>query len=100
MSKQKIHNKILVVLSSGNQVSVEDIKQSFASDPKVSGLLYRLSTYIYDARKYESAVIKVFKDGRKVTGYQLVNFKDYTSEGFFSPYKELKLEGHQEAVQA
>jgi hypothetical protein len=82
MSKQKVHNKILVVLRSGNIVTVDEIKAAFASDEKVSSLLYRLSTYVYDARKYEKAIVRVIKDGRKVTGYQLVNHLEYTDEGF------------------
>ena len=82
--KQKVHNKILVVLKSGNAITVDEIKASFAADIKTSALMYRLSTYIYDARKYDNAVIRVMKDGRKVTGYQLVNPNDFDSNGFFT----------------
>lgn len=81
MSKLKFHNKIAVILSSGNVVSVDEIKQCFANDEHAQSLLYRLSTYIYDIRKFENGIIKVFKNGRNVTGYQLINSIDFDSEG-------------------
>ena len=82
-NKVKPHNKVAVVLLSGKMISIEDIKTSFSADAKMSKLMYRLSTYIYDIRKYENGVVKVQKDGRKVTGYQLVNFADFDAEGRF-----------------
>jgi hypothetical protein len=45
--------------------------------------MYRLSTFVYDIRKYDNGVIKVIKDGRKVTSYQLVNFKDFDKNGCY-----------------
>jgi hypothetical protein len=82
--KIRPHNKIAQILLSGKVVNVEDIKASFAADAKMSKLMYRLSTFIYDIRKYDNGVVKVVKDGRKVTAYQLVNFKDFDSNGCFS----------------
>ena len=70
--KQKPWNRIVVVLKSGNVVTPDEIKQSFASDTKMSSVLYRLSTYIYDVRK-NGGIVKVTKNGRTVNGYQLVN---------------------------
>jgi hypothetical protein len=80
-NKVKPHNKVATVLLSGKMISIEDIKTSFSADKKMSSLMYRLSTYIYDIRKYENGVVKVQKDGRKVTGYQLVNFDEFDTEG-------------------
>lgn len=82
-TKIRPHNKIAQVLLSGKVLSVEDIKASFAADAKMSKLMYRLSTFIYDIRKYDNGVIKVIKDGRKVTSYQLVNFKDFDKNGCY-----------------
>jgi asparagine N-glycosylation enzyme membrane subunit Stt3 len=89
MSKTKApkirpHNKVAQVLLSGKVVSVDDIKASFAADTKMSALMYRLSTFIYDIRKFDNGVIKVIKDGRKVTAYQLVNFKEFDKNGCYT----------------
>jgi len=89
MSKTKApkirpHNKVAQVLLSGKVVSVDDIKASFAADAKMTSLMYRLSTFIYDIRKFDNGVIKVIKDGRKVTAYQLVNFKEFDKNGCYA----------------
>jgi hypothetical protein len=89
MSKTKApkirpHNKVAQVLLSGKVVSVDDIKASFAADAKMSALMYRLSTFIYDIRKFDNGVIKVIKDGRKVSAYQLVNFKEFDKNGCYA----------------
>jgi len=89
MSKTKApkirpHNKVAQVLLSGKVVSVDDIKASFAADAKMSALMYRLSTFIYDIRKFDNGVIKVIKDGRKVSAYQLVNFKEFDKNGCYT----------------
>lgn len=82
-SKLRPHNKIAQVLLSGKVISVEDIKASFAADAKMTSLMYRLSTFIYDIRKYDNGVIKVIKNGRKVQAYQLVNFKEFDKDGCY-----------------
>ena len=82
-AKIRPHNKVAQVLLSGKVMSVEDIKASFAADAKMSKLMYRLSTFVYDIRKYDNGVIKVIKDGRKVTSYQLVNFKEFDKNGCY-----------------
>lgn len=82
-AKIRPHNKIAQVLLSGKVTSVEDIKASFAADAKMTSLMYRLSTFIYDIRKFDNGVIKVIKDGRKVQAYQLVNFKEFDKNGCY-----------------
>lgn len=83
-SKIRPHNKVAQVLLSGKVTSVEDIKASFAADAKMSKLMYRLSTFVYDIRKYDNGVVKVIKDGRKVSAYQLVNFKEFDKNGCYA----------------
>ena len=84
MSKLKFHNKIATILRSGNVVTVDEIKQCFANDDHSLGLLYRLSTYIYDIKKFENGIVKVFKNGRNVTAYQLMNAREFDQDGRYS----------------
>lgn len=82
MSKRgEVHNKIAVVLKSGEPVTVEQIKTVFAGT-KVEPVLYRLSTYIWNIKK-DGGVIKTIKDGRKVQAYQLINAKEFDNKGYW-----------------
>jgi hypothetical protein len=85
MKSKKIqpHNKIAQVLMSGKMTSVSDIVECFKLDDKMNKVMYRLSTYIYDIRKYEQGIVKVEKNGRKVTGYQLLNTHEFNSDGIW-----------------
>jgi hypothetical protein len=73
------HEKITQVLLSGKPVSPDEIKTVFAGTDQES-VLYRLSTNIYNIRK-DGGIVKVINNGRKVTGYQLVNFTEFDSNG-------------------
>jgi hypothetical protein len=73
------HEKITQVLLSGKAVSPQEIATVFAGTDQES-VLYRLSTNIYNIRK-DGGIVKVIKDGRKVTGYQLVNFTEFDTNG-------------------
>ena len=73
------HEKIAQVMLSGKPVSPEDIRSCF-KDTDQESVLYRLSTNIYNIRK-DGGIVKVHKDGRKVTAYQLVNFEEFNSQG-------------------
>ena len=75
------HEKITQLLLSGKPVSPAEIQSVFAGTDQES-VLYRLSTNIYNIRK-DGGIIKVIKDGRKVTGYQLVNFDQFDANGRF-----------------
>ena len=77
--KQNRHEKITVVLLSGKPVSPDEIKAVFAGTDQ-EAVLYRLSTNIYNIRR-DGGIIKVHKDGRKVSGYQLVNHTEFNAEG-------------------
>lgn len=79
--KPNRHEKITVVLLSGKPVSPDEISQVFKGTDQEK-VLYRLSTNIYNIRK-DGGVIKVHKDGRKVTAYQLMNPQDFDSNGRF-----------------
>ena len=64
---------------SGKPVSPEEIKSCFKGTDQES-VLYRLSTNIYNIRK-DGGIVRVHKSGRKVTGYQLVNYTEFDANG-------------------
>ena len=74
--KLKPFQKLLTVMISGKEVSKEDIDALLGKEIQ----MYRISTYMWHIKTNANGVIKVVKDGRKVSGYQLVNVaevKDY-----------------------
>jgi hypothetical protein len=73
------HEKIACVLLSGKPVSPDQIRECFKGTDQES-VLYRLSTNIYNIRK-DGGVIRVHKNGRTVTGYQLMNPDEFNSDG-------------------
>jgi hypothetical protein len=73
------HEKIACVMLSGKPVSPAEIEACFKGTDQ-EGVLYRLSTNIYNIRK-DGGIVRVHKDGRKVTAYQLVNFDEFSPEG-------------------
>lgn len=79
--KQNRHEKITVALLSGKPTSPDDIKALFKGTDQ-EAVLYRLSTNIYNIRR-DGGVIRVTKNGRAVSGYQLMNPQDFSPEGRF-----------------
>jgi hypothetical protein len=77
--KQNRHEKIAVVLLSGKPISPADIMDCFKGTDQEK-VLYRLSTNIYNIRR-DGGIVKVHKNGRKVTAYQLVNYTEFNSAG-------------------
>jgi hypothetical protein len=77
--KQNRHEKIAVVLLSGKPISPADIAECFKGTDQEK-VLYRLSTNIYNIRR-DGGIVKVHKDGRKVSAYQLVNHTEFNSSG-------------------
>lgn len=77
--KQNRHEKIAVVLLSGKPVSPDEIKACF-KDTDQEAVLYRLSTNIYNIRR-DGGIVRVHKEGRKVTAYQLVNYTEFSDKG-------------------
>jgi hypothetical protein len=82
------HEKITQVLLSGKPVSPAEIQAVFAGTDQES-VLYRLSTNIYNIRK-DGGIVKVIKDGRKVSGYQLVNADQFDANGRFKGNQQLQ----------
>jgi hypothetical protein len=73
------HEKVTIVLLSGKPVSPDEIRAVFKGTDQEK-VLYRLSTNIYNIRK-DGGIVKVIKDGRKVTGYQLLNYTEFNKDG-------------------
>ena len=74
--KLKPFQKLLTVMISGKEVSKDEIDALLGKEIQ----MYRISTYMWHIKTNANGVIKVVKDGRKVSGYQLVNVaevKDY-----------------------
>jgi glyoxylate carboligase len=71
-SKLKPFEKLLTVMISGKEVTLEEIEQTLGNEIH----MYRISTYIWHIKQFAGGVVKAIKDGRKVTAYQLVNVKD------------------------
>jgi len=74
--KLKPFQKLLTVMISGKEVSKEQIDALLGKEIQ----MYRISTYMGHIKTNANGIIKVVKDGRKVSGYQLVNVaevKDY-----------------------
>ena len=68
--------KLLTLLQEGNVVTKDEIESKLGGDIYT----YRLSTYIWHIKTNTDGVVKVIKDGRNVTGYQITNpqvIKDY-----------------------
>jgi hypothetical protein len=73
------HEKIAAILKCGRAVSPREIAEVFKGTDQ-EAVLYRLSTNIYNVRK-DGGIVKVHKDGRKVTAYQLVNHEEFNNDG-------------------
>jgi hypothetical protein len=75
------HERITQILINGKPVSPAEIFLCLkGTDQEKVG--YRLSTNIYNIRK-DGGIVKVIKDGRKVTAYQLVNPDQFDANGRF-----------------
>lgn len=75
------HEKIASLLKCGKPVSPEMIREVFKGTDQES-LMYRLSTNIYNIRK-DGGVIRVHKNGRIVTAYELINHDEFNDQGRF-----------------
>ena len=73
------HEKIAQTMLSGKPVTPNQIRACFAGSDQES-VMYRLSTNIYNIRK-DGGIIEVFKEGRIVTAYQLVNIDEFNKDG-------------------
>ena len=65
-SKPLVWEKVLSMMLSGDPIAKEDF------DAELGDIAYKLSTFIWRI-KIEGGTVKVVKDGRKVSAYQLMN---------------------------
>ena len=72
MAKVAPFQKLLTVLVSGKPVTVEEIEATLGKEIH----MYRLSTYIWHIKSHANGIVRVIKDGRKVTAYQIVNVNE------------------------
>jgi hypothetical protein len=70
--KLKPFEKLLTIMVTGKPVTVEEIESTLGNEIH----MYRLSTYIWHIKTFANGVVKVIKDGRKVTAYQIMNVAD------------------------
>lgn len=70
--KLKPFQKVLQVLISGNPVTKEELDTLLGKQIQ----MYRISTYMWHIKTHANGIIRVVKDGRKVSGYQLVNIAE------------------------
>lgn len=71
--KLQCYEKLLLAcLLSGKPVTKEEISAVLGSEI----YMYRISTYVYEIKTFVNGIVKVFKEGRKVTAYQLMNVED------------------------
>ena len=64
--------KLLTIMISGKPVSLDEIDALLGKEI----YMYRISTYMWHIKTNANGVIKAIKDGRKVTGYQLMNVSE------------------------
>ena len=64
--------KLLTIMISGKPVSLEEMDALLGKEI----YMYRISTYMWHIKTMANGVVKSIKDGRRVTGYQLVNVKE------------------------
>jgi hypothetical protein len=70
--KLKPFQKLLTVMISGKPVSKDEIDALLGKEIQ----MYRISTYMWHIKTNANGIIKVIKDGRKVSGYQIHNVAD------------------------
>ncbi len=68
-SKLKPFEKLLTLMVSGKQVTIDEIDATLGKEI----YMYRLSTYMWHIKTRVNGVVKPIKDGRKVSAYQLIN---------------------------
>jgi len=71
-TKLKPFQKLLMIMASGNPVTIEEIDATLGNEI----YMYRLSTYMWHIKTSAGGAVRSIKDGRKVTAYQIVNVKE------------------------
>lgn len=70
--KLKPFEKLLTVMISGNPVTRDEIDTLLGKEI----YMYRISTYMWHIKTMANGIIRINKEGRKVTSYQLVNVEE------------------------
>ena len=70
--KLKPFQKLLTLMISGNAVSKDEIDTLLGKEI----YMYRISTYMWHIKTIANGIIRINKEGRKVTSYQLVNVEE------------------------
>ena len=85
MAKARVCDRLIMALASRTgMVTPKDIESDLEY-----GSMYRIATELWRAKK-RGAVIKTYRDGRSVTGYELVNvdeMKQYLNNKGFTSFK-------------
>lgn len=66
------YQKLMLVMASGKAVTVDEIESTLGNEIH----MYRLSTYIWLMKTNANAIVKVIKNGRKISAYQIVNIDE------------------------
>lgn len=92
--KKKINRHEIVnqALITGKCVSPDEIKEHMKR-VGMEHLIYRIPTSLYNIRQ-DGGIIKVYKEGKIVTAYQLVNYKEFNIDGRY--INEVKQRGRSE----
>lgn len=91
MSKANPTRSQLVVklLLSGEPVQVDSIKQHFVENG-LDQVTYKISYYLLQA-KHRGAIIKAYRQGKRVIAYQLINHKLFDEYGdYIKPKQTIK----------
>lgn len=87
MRKPNSFNKIVLFMKDGQMKTIDEFKEHFKDDERMSKTMYRLSAYMWSLKNKLGAVIKAHKNGKNIVGYQLMNPKDYDDLGKKLPKK-------------
>lgn len=63
------YQKLLTLMQEGDIVTKDEIESKLGNDIYI----YKLSTYVWEVKTKTPGVVKVLKNGRTVTGYQITN---------------------------
>lgn len=75
--------KLIPVLRSKNPVTLQEIQKYFEdrNDEQMVRTMYRISANLYCLKKFKGAIIRSHKQGKRIIGYQLINYQEYDENG-------------------
>lgn len=93
LNRHEILNQIFLT---GKCISPIEIRAHLKKN-EMEHLYYRLSTMVYNIRK-DDGIIRVYKEGKNVTAYQLVNFKEFNSDGRYIGEVDIRGKNYERSV--